>query len=57
MTNLQELPPGEAEMVWEEYCYHNMMCDTVAMMVKYGSMKVIKDLINMYESAESVKND
>jgi hypothetical protein len=57
MTNLQELSTHEAEMMWEEYCYHNMMCDTVAMMVKYGRDKIINDIIDMYDSAEAVQND
>jgi|APFre7841882654_1041346.scaffolds.fasta_scaffold552586_2 hypothetical protein len=57
MTNLQnEMFPEEAKIMWEEYCYHNMLCDAVGMMVKYGSGKVIMDIIDMYKSAEAVKN-
>jgi hypothetical protein len=57
MTNLQaEMFPEEAKLAWEEFCYHNMLCDTVCMMVKYGSEKVIMDIIDMYKSAEAVKN-
>jgi hypothetical protein len=57
MTNLQdEMTSGEAQLMWEEFCYHNMLCDTVSMMVKYGSGKVIMDIIDMYKSAEAVKN-
>jgi len=53
MTNLQaELFPGEAQMMWEEFCYHNAMCDTVTLMLKYGRDKVIDDIIDMYESME-----
>jgi len=53
MTNLQaELFPGEAQMMWEEFCYHNAMCDTVTLMLKYGRDKVIDDIIGMYESME-----
>jgi hypothetical protein len=58
MTNIQdEMFPGEAKLAWEEFCYHNAMCDCVTLMLKYGSIKVIKDLIDMYESAEAIKND
>jgi len=54
MTNLQaELFPGEAEMMWEEFCYHNAMCDTVSMMLRHGREKVINDIISMYESMEA----
>jgi hypothetical protein len=54
MTNLQaELFPGEAEMMWEEFCYHNAMCDTVSMMLRHGREKVISDIISMYESMEA----
>lgn len=57
MTNLQaEMFPEEAKLMWEEYCYHNMLCDTVSMMVKYGRDKVINDIIDMYESAEAVND-
>ena len=53
MTNLQaELFPGEAQMMWEEFCYHNAMCDTVTLMLKYWRDKVIYDIIDMYESME-----
>jgi hypothetical protein len=58
MTNLQaEMFPEEAKLAWEEFCYHNAMCDAVALMVKYGRDKVINDIIDMYESAEAIKND
>ena len=57
MTNIQEeMTSGEAELAWEEFCYHNMLCDTVAMMLKYGRDKVINDIIDMYESAEAVND-
>ena len=57
MTNLQaELFPGEAQMMWEEFCYHNMMCDAVALMLKYGRDKVINDIVDMYESAEAIND-
>jgi hypothetical protein len=55
MTNLQaEMFPEEAKLMWEEYCYHNAMCDAVALMVKYGRDKVINDIIDMYESMEAI---
>lgn len=55
MTNLQtELFPGEAELMWEEYCYHNALCDTVAMMLRHGKKKVLRDIIDMYNSMEAV---
>lgn len=58
MTNLQaEMFPEEAKLMWEEYCYHNMLCDAVAFMLKLGSTKVINDMIDMYESMEAVSND
>lgn len=57
MTNIQaEMTSGEAQLVWEEFCYHNTLCDAVAMMVKYGRDKVINDIIDMYESAEAVND-
>lgn len=57
MTNIQaEMTSGEAQLAWEEFCYHNMLCDAVAMMVKFGSTKVINDIIDMYESAEAIND-
>ena len=57
MTNLQgEMFPEEAKIMWEEYCYHNTMCDAVALMLKYGRDKVINDIIDMYESAEAIND-
>ena len=57
MTNLQdEMFPEEAKLMWEEYCYHNMMCDAVALMLKYGRDKVVNDIVDMYESAEAVND-
>jgi hypothetical protein len=57
MTNLQaEMFPEEAKLAWEEYCYHNALCDIVAMMVRHGEVKVLKDIIDMYDSAEAVKH-
>ena len=57
MTNLQgEMFPEEERLAWEEFCYHNMLCDTVAMMVRHGKKKVLRDIIDMYNSAEMVKN-
>jgi len=57
MTNLQsEMFSEEAKLMWEEYCYHNALCDCVTLMLKYGSKKVIDDMIDMYNSAEAVKN-
>jgi len=57
MTNLQsEMFSEEAKLMWEEYCYHNAMCDMTTLMLKYGANKVINDLIDMYNSAEAVKN-
>jgi hypothetical protein len=57
MTNLQaEMFPEEAKLMWEEFCYHNMMADCVSLMLKYGRDKVIDDIIDMYESAESVND-
>ena len=57
MTNLQdEMFPEEAKLMWEEYCYHNMMSDCVSLMLKYGRDKVIDDIIDMYESAEAVND-
>jgi len=56
MTNIQnEMFPEEAKLAWEEFCYHNTLCDAVALMVSYGREKVIKDIIDMYESAEAIK--
>jgi len=55
MTNLQEeMFPGEAELMWEEFGYHNALCDIVSMILKHGKDKVIKDIIDMYESMEAV---
>lgn len=48
--------PEEAKLAWEEYCYHNALCDIVAMMLRHGEVKVLKDIIDMYDSAEAVKN-
>jgi hypothetical protein len=57
MTNLQaEMFPEEAKLAWEEFCYHNALCDAVSLMVKYGRDKVINDIIDMYESAEAVND-
>lgn len=57
MTNAQaEMTSGEAELMWEEFCYHNTMCDCVTLMLKYGSNKVINDMIDMYNSAEAINN-
>lgn len=57
MTNiLAEMASGEAELMWEEFCYHNALCDIVSMMVRHGKDKVIKDVIDMYESAEAVND-
>jgi len=58
MTNLQaEMFPEEAKLMWEEYCYHNTLCDAVSFMLKLGRTKVINDMIDMYESAEAISND
>ena len=58
MTNTQaEMFPEEAKLMWEEFCYHNTLCDSVAFMLKYGEGKVIMDILSMYHSAETVKND
>jgi hypothetical protein len=46
----------EAKLMWEEYCYHNALCDMTTLMLKYGSKKVINDLIDMYNSAEAINN-
>jgi hypothetical protein len=57
MTNLQdEMTSGEAELMWDEYCYHNMLCDIVEMMQRKGSGKVIIDIIDMYKESERIKN-
>lgn len=57
MTNAQaEMTSGEAELMWEEYCYHNVLVDVLEMMQRYGSGKVIMDVIDMYKEAEKVKN-
>jgi len=58
MTNLQaELFPGEAELMWEEFCKHNAYCDIVTMMLRHGKDKVLRDIIDMYDSMEAVSND
>ena len=58
MTNAQaEMTSGEAELMWEEYCYHNVLVDVLEMMQRYGSGKVIMDVIDMYKEAEKIKND
>ena len=58
MTNLQDqMTSGEAQLMWEEFCYHNTLADAVAMMLKYGEGKVIMDILSLYHSAETVKND
>lgn len=57
MTNLQDqMTSEEAKLMWEEFCYHNVLADCVAMMLKYGEGKVILDILSMYHSAEAVKN-
>ena len=57
MTNLQDqMTSGEAQLMWEEFCYHNTLADAVAMMLKYGRDNVIDDIIDMYESAEAVND-
>lgn len=56
MTNLLELPSGEAEVMWEEYCYHNALCDIVEMMDRHGEGKVIMDVLSMYRESERIKN-
>jgi len=57
MTNLQDqMTSGEAELMWNEFCYHNTLCDSVAFMLKYGRDKVINDIVDMYESAEAVND-
>jgi hypothetical protein len=56
MTNLQaEMFPEEAKIMWEEYCYHNALCDIVEMMERHGEGKVIMDILSMYREAERVK--
>jgi hypothetical protein len=57
MTNIQaEMTNGEAEMMWEEYCYHNALCDIVEMMERHGEGKVIMDILSMYRESERIKN-
>ena len=57
MTNAQaEMTSGEAELMWEEYCYHNVLVDVVEMMQRHGSGKVIMDVIDMYKESEKIKN-
>jgi hypothetical protein len=57
MTNLQDqMTSGEAELMWNEFCYHNTLCDSVSFMLKYGRDKVINDIVDMYESAEAIND-
>lgn len=57
MTNLQDqMTSGEAELMWNEFCYHNTLCDAMSFMLKYGRDKVINDLVDMYESAEAIND-
>jgi len=55
MINLQELPTHEAEIMWEEFTYHNALCDIVEMMQRHGEGKVIMDILSMYRESERVK--
>ena len=47
MIELQTMPTHEAEVMWEEFCYHNALCDIVEMMKRYGEGKVIMDILSM----------
>jgi len=54
MINLQEMPTHEAEIMCEEFTYHNALCDIVEMMKKHGEGKVIVDILSMYREGERV---
>jgi len=56
MNSLLELNKEEARLAWEEYTYHNLMCDAVSYMLKYGRDKVINDMVDMYESMEAIND-
>lgn len=56
MTELLNMPTHEAKLMWEEYCYHNALCDIVEMMERHGEGKVIMDILSMYRESERIKN-
>ena len=56
MIELQQMPSHEAEIMWDEYCYHNALCDIVEMMKRHGEGKVIMDILSMYRESERIQN-